>query len=291
MRGLAEFIMRGRWQALAVAALGAGSLLFGWISASAVALVTLRKGLTEGMWLTLWALLPAGLIAWFSGDSGSVLLLLGAFCLAATLRESVSLPLAVVVSVLVGFASGAALLLFSTEFLQQLVEVFNAVITQLEAGLQTDGAVEVSLDRPSTVQIAGMLAAGNSAMTVLSLLLGRYWQALLYNPGGFRREFHELRLPPHWTLGLTILALVLWFALPDYTGWAAVAAVPLMFCGFALVHARAAVAGQGTGWLTALYLLWLVIDPVKLALLGIVVIDAVLNFRGRWKNRREAGGE
>lgn len=291
MRGLAEFIMRGRWQALAVAALGAGSLLFGWISASAVALVTLRKGLTEGMWLTLWALLPAGLIAWFSGDSGSVLLLLGAFCLAATLRESVSLPLAVVVSVLVGFASGAALLLFSTEFLQQLVEVFNTVITQLEAGLQTDGAVEVSLDRPSTVQIAGMLAAGNSAMTVLSLLLGRYWQALLYNPGGFRREFHELRLPPHWTLGLTILALVLWFALPDYTGWAAVAAVPLMFCGFALVHARAAVAGQGTGWLTALYLLWLVIDPVKLALLGIVVIDAVLNFRGRWKNRREAGGE
>jgi len=291
MRGLAEFIMRGRWQALAVAALGAGSLLFGWISASAVALVTLRKGWTEGMWLTLWALLPAGLIAWFSGDSGSVLLLLGAFCLAATLRESVSLPLAVVVSVLVGFASGAALLLFSTEFLQQLVEVFNTVITQLEAGLQTDGAVEVSLDRPSTVQIAGMLAAGNSAMTVLSLLLGRYWQALLYNPGGFRREFHELRLPPHWTLGLTILALVLWFALPDYTGWAAVAAVPLMFCGFALVHARAAVAGQGTGWLTALYLLWLVIDPVKLALLGIVVIDAVLNFRGRWKNRREAGGE
>ena len=66
---------------------------------------------------------------------------------------------------------------------------------------------------------------------------------------------------------------------------------PLMFCGFALVHARAAVAGQGTGWLTALYLLWLVIDPVKLALLGIVVIYAVLNFRGRWKNRREAGGE
>ena len=291
MRGLAEFIMRGRWQALAVAALGAGSLLFGWISASAVALVTLRKGWTEGMWLTLWALLPAGLIAWFSGGSGSVLLLLGTFCLAATLRESVSLPLAVVVSVLVGFASGAALLLFSTEFLQQLVEVFNTVITQLEAGLQTDGAVKVSLDRPSTVQIAGMLAAGNSAMTVLSLLLGRYWQALLYNPGGFRREFHELRLPPQWTLGLTILALGLWFALPNYTGWAAVAAVPLMFCGFALVHARAAVAGQGTGWLTALYLLWLVIDPVKLALLGIVVIDAVLNFRGRWKNRREAGGE
>ena len=59
MRGLAEFIMRGRWQALAVAVLGAGSLLFGWLSAAAVALVTLRKGVTDGSWLVLWALLPA----------------------------------------------------------------------------------------------------------------------------------------------------------------------------------------------------------------------------------------
>ena len=63
MRGLAEFIMRGRWQALAVAVLGAGSLLFGWISASAVALVTLRRGVVTGAWLTLWALLPAALSA------------------------------------------------------------------------------------------------------------------------------------------------------------------------------------------------------------------------------------
>ena len=44
MRGLAEFTMRGRWQALGIAVLGAGSLLFGWISAAAIALVTLRKG-------------------------------------------------------------------------------------------------------------------------------------------------------------------------------------------------------------------------------------------------------
>ena len=44
MRGLAEFIMRGRWQALGVAVLGSGSLLFGWVSAAAIALVTLETG-------------------------------------------------------------------------------------------------------------------------------------------------------------------------------------------------------------------------------------------------------
>ena len=51
MRGLAEFIMRGRWQALGIAVLGSGSLLFGWISAAAIALVTLRKGTASGGWL------------------------------------------------------------------------------------------------------------------------------------------------------------------------------------------------------------------------------------------------
>ena len=63
MRGLAEFIMRGRWQALAVAVLGSGSLLFGWISAAAIALVTLRKGTASGGWLVLWAMLPAAIVA------------------------------------------------------------------------------------------------------------------------------------------------------------------------------------------------------------------------------------
>ena len=79
MRGLAEFIMRGRWQALGIAVLGSGSLLFGWISAAAIALVTLRKGTASGGWLVLWALLPAVIITAMTGDTGSVMLLLGAY--------------------------------------------------------------------------------------------------------------------------------------------------------------------------------------------------------------------
>lgn len=289
MRGLAEFIMRGRWQALAVAALGAGSLLFGWISAAAVALVTLRKGFSDGAWLALWAVLPAGVAAYVSGDIGSILLLLGTLCLALVLRLSVSLALAVSVTVVVGYLSGLLLLWVSADFLQQLTEVFDAVLSQLEEGFNRQGESAVVLSRPNATQIAGMLAAGNSGMTVLSLLLGRYWQALLYNPGGFKREFHALRLPSQWTLGLAVTTLVLWFAVPSLNGWAAISAVPLIFCGFALAHARASMTGQGGGWLTAFYVLWLVLDPVKVALLAVVVIDAFMDFRSRWQ-QRGAGG-
>ena len=95
MRGLAEFIMRGRWQALGIAILGSWSLLFGWISAAAIALVTLRKGTIAGGWLVLWALLPAVVITVMTGDTGGAMLLLGAYGLAVILRESVSLSLAV----------------------------------------------------------------------------------------------------------------------------------------------------------------------------------------------------
>ena len=48
MHGLANFVMRGRWQALLVTVAGAGSLMFCWISAAVVALVTLRKGAGAG---------------------------------------------------------------------------------------------------------------------------------------------------------------------------------------------------------------------------------------------------
>jgi len=281
MRGLAEFIMRGRWQALAVAVLGAGSLLFGWLSAAAVALVTLRKGVGEGGWLVFWALLPAGLAAWMSGDIGSVVLLLGTFSLAVVLRITVSLAMAVLASVVLGAAGGAGLLLFSGEFLEQLVLIFSELIGNLEANLAEGGDV-LTLDRPTPSQVAGILAAGNAVTAVLSLLLARYWQALLYNPGGFKAEFHRLRLPVGATLGIGCVAVVIWLQEPWISGWALVWAVPLMFVGFALVHAWVAKTQRGSGSLVVFYVMWLFFDPAKGLLMGLVMADALLDFRRRW---------
>jgi hypothetical protein len=274
--------MRGRWQALAVAVLGAGSLLFGWISAAAVALVTLRQGVASGGWLVFWALLPAVVVSWLSGDPGSVLLLLGVFVLAVVLRATVSLALAVAASALVGLISGGGLLLIGADFLAQLAEVFAALLEQLQSNVATEESMDLVLSAPSTVQIAGILAAGNAVTAVFSLLLARYWQALLYNPGGFREEFHALRLPPLWTTGLGLLALAVWAQEPWVSGWALVVSVPLMFCGFSLVHAYVAALGRGASSLVIFYLLWLFVDPVKGLLLGCVVADAWIDFRRRW---------
>ena len=282
MRGLAEFIMRGRWQALGVAVLGSGSLLFGWISAAAIALVTLRRGTAAGGWLVLWALLPAVIITAMTGDTGSVMLLAGAFGLAVILRETVNLSLAVMASVPLAVLSGLALIVLNGPFLEELITTFNQALAQLEQDLQQEGSEQLAFNALSVSQVAALLATGNAVIAVLSLMLGRYWQALLYNPGGFGSEFRALKVPQGAVLVMASAALVLWWLGPEWRVWSAVAVLPLTVAGFALVHAYAVRTDKGLGWLTLVYVLWIVLDPVKWLWVACVVIDAFADFRARW---------
>ena len=289
MRGLAEFIMRGRWQALAVAVLGSGSLLFGWISAAAIALVTLRKGTASGGWLVLWAMLPAAIVAAMSGDMGSVMLLLVAFCLSVILRETVSLSLALIASVPLAMLGGLALIALNGPFLEDLVATFNEALRQLEQDMTSEQQGELVFTSLAVPQVGALLAIGNTVVAVLAVLLGRYWQALLYNPGGFGHEFRALRLPQGAVVSLVALGTVLWLQGDEWRVWSAVAVMPLTVVGFALVHAYAAHTDKGVTWLTLMYTLWIVLDPIKWVWLGFVMADVFVDFRARWQNT--SGGD
>lgn len=281
MKGLASFVMRGRFQALLVTVAGAGSLLFCWISAAVLALVTLRKGMGQGAWLLAWAVLPAGALLYAYGDSGPLTLLVGTTILAAVLRQTVNLPLAVLACVPVGAITGLGMVAFGGEYLDQIVAVFGQFLATMEQQL-SQGGEQVVLARPDARQIAGMLAAGTAASSVLCLLLARYWQAALYNPGGFGQEFKALHYPPVVTAGLALAAVALASMGPQYRTWAVICVVPLALVGFALVHARAEWRGQGKGWLIGFYLAWLFLDPVKLLLVFAAIADSWFNFRRRW---------
>ena len=43
--------------------------------------------------------------------------------------------------------------------------------------------------------LSAIFASGFVASLILTLLLARWWQSALFNPGGFRKEFYALRLP------------------------------------------------------------------------------------------------
>lgn len=281
MKGIAAFAMRGRLQALAIAVGGAGSLLFCWISAAVIALVTLRKGAAEGFWLFAWAILPAGLLFYVFGDSGPLTLLIGTLALALVLRGTVSLALTLLASVFLGLAFGVALMLFGGDSLAQLVEMFGQFLTSLEQQA-SQGEQTVQWSRPTATQVAGMLGSGTAVLSVLSVLLGRYWQASLYNPGGFGQEYRALRYPAGVTALLVVAALGLGTLGVEFRTWAMILVIPLSFAGLALVHARVAAKQQGAGWLVWFYIAWVVLDPVKLAVVIFAVLDSWMNFRARW---------
>ena len=273
--------MRGRFQALMVTVAGAGSLLFCWISAAVLALVTLRKGAGAGAGLLAWALLPSGALLYAYGDSGPLTLLVGTTLLAALLRATVNLPLAVLASVPVGFLTGLGVAALGGEYLDQIVAVFGDFIGAMEQQL-SQGAEQVVLARPDARQIAGMLGAGTAASSVLCLLLARYWQAALYHPGGFGQEFRALFYPPVVAGLLALGAVALAGAGAEYRTWAVICVLPLALAGLALVHARAAARGQGKGWLIGFYVAWLFFDPVKLLVVVAAIADSWFKFRRRW---------
>ncbi len=289
MKGLAEFVMRGRFQALLLTVAGAGSLMFCWISAAVIALVTLRKGAGQGAWLLLWALLPSGVLLYAYGDSGPLALLLGTTVLALVLRATVNLPLAVLGSVVVGGVTGLGLMAFAADYLAAIAGGFGEFLAEMEAQLSQGSEQAVQLARPTAAQIAGMLGAGTGMTSVLCLLLARYWQAALYNPGGFGDEFRALRYPLVVSSVLAVASIALASLGLQYRTWAVIALLPLTFAGLALVHARVRHREQGMGWLTGFYAAWLLLDPVKILVVGVAIADSWFDFRQRWSNGTDGG--
>ena len=281
MRDLAEFIMRGRWQALAVAVIGSVLVIAAPVSAAAIALVTLGRSVRDGAWIALWSLLPALLLGWVSGDYGTGLLLLSVFVGAAVLALTYSLSLALVAVVPVSALGGVVLLAFNSAFLDALLMMFDTWIEALESGAD-DGAV-IEIMRPSVPQVAGLMAVGNSLLACLSLLLGRYWQAALYKPGAFGDEFRALRLPSLWAVALVLVVIAGAVGGREVAAWTALAGIPVTICGFALLHHVARDRQLGFGFLAVSYMLWTFVDLLKVGVLIAVLLDAFFDFGRRGK--------
>lgn len=281
MRALAEFVMRGRAQAVSVAMLATTTVLFAWVGAAVVALVILRRGSKEGMNVLLWAMLPALVLASW-GDTGPLATMLGAALAAVVLRVTSSWPLAMMATVASGVITGLALLVFGQAYVEEILRFVGELFTQLES--QAAAGQEVSLPMPSSTQILGLLGLGNATMVAVCLILARWWQALLYNPGGFRTEFHSLRITPSLTVLLLVMGIALSSLGADYRYWALIFSVPFVFAGFALVHGLVAQKQLSGQWLGFFYMAWFIIDPIKLLLILVVVVDSWIDLRGRSTN-------
>ena len=279
MRALAEFVMRGRLQAIGVASLAAASSLFAWVGAAVVALVVLRRGPVQGFVVLGWSLLAALAVALWRGDLGPITALVGAAVAALVLRATVSWPMALAACSAIGLVVAAGFQTIGSGYVDQLLHALNQLFAEMRKQLPPEQ--QPMLRDPVASQVTGLLGLSTTVSCVISLLLARWWQATLYNPGGFRQEFHQLRLPPLLVTGLIACGVLVTLGGEAYYFWAVLFAVPLVVAGFALVHGAVALKGWQRTPLVILYVTWLFSGWVKALLLLLVVIDSWWDFRGR----------
>jgi hypothetical protein len=283
MRALADFIMRGRVQAtLVVAGCAALPFLF-WLSAAAGCLVLLRRGLSDAIGVLAWGILPA-LVWWYFGEPRTLMVLLGSLGLAALLRANWSWSKVLLASIGLGVVYGVVLGIAFGEPLNQLAEAMNRHLPNLLGEIYQRLSPEEQAHLATLIApvLTGLIAALLQAVSVLALMLGRYWQAVLYNPGGFGREFRAVRIPRALALALLACMLVGPHFGPQVAMLTPICSVPLVFAGFALIHGLAARGKLGRFWVVGLYVTFLLfIQLAYLLLVVVAIVDSLIDFRGR----------
>ena len=282
MRRLAEFIMRGRMQAIVVVALASALPMMFWLGAAAASLVLLRRGLNDALSVIVWALLPAVVWVYF-GDPRPILGILGALIIAYTLRATASWSKALLASLLVGVVFAWVLGIAFAQPLADLAAELNEIVAKMLTELYEQLSVDEQLQLQSLIVpvLTGLMAAVLQVLCVLSVLLARYWQAALYNPGGFGHEFKRLRLP-----AVIVFPLVFGMLFAPSLGIQAailtpVCSVPLVFTGLAVVHGLVAKYRLGNFWLIGLYVGMVLFTQLTYPLLVVLaIVDSVFDFRG-----------
>jgi len=278
MRSLAHFVMQGRTQAIMVSAFATGSVFFSWIGAAVIALVTLSKGPRQGLALLGWAAIPGSILVYF-GEISPLATIIGTFIVSMVLWSSRSWSLSLIGATVSGLITGVLLLTIGEAYLQMLLTMLSDMFAQMQQQAVEQGNEDVVLNVPSAVQIAGLIALSNTMTVIVSLIIGRWWQAIVFNPGGFQREFHALRLSPVLVVILLSLGVVTSTLGIDYRFWAVIFALPFVVAGFSLMHAFVARRQLGTTTLVFAYIAWLLIDVFKVALLLVVIVDSWVDLR------------
>ncbi len=305
MRLLASYVMQGRPQAvMAVSLLAILSLLFpplSIVSAAAVALVTLRRGAWDGLIIMVLSGAACAILVLVTfGNAfslvGFVLLIwLPSWVLSLLLRTSNSLALAFLGGLL--FA-GLLIVVYYIQFPDPVSE-WRTMLEPFMHSLEEAQVLETS-QRERLIEIlvnwmTGILATGFFLQMIAAMLLARWWQAMLYNSGGFRAEFHQLRL--HRGLAVATLVVLLMALTGDGQSGSLVnyAAMLLMMAfavhGLALVHSVLDKFSAKAGWLIGIYLLLLfAMLHMVMVLAGAGLVDAWFDFRARLDPGRRTGG-
>ena len=197
---LAEFVMRGPYQALITAGIIGGlaqlMLPLALLSSAIVGLYILRKGDKEGIFVLFGATIVIMIVSFFIQSRPglsyplAIILLLPVYLSTTILRATGSQGLMVVMA-----AGCAAVLAVAVQLLSgDAVAWWSGWLKVAVNGVE--GATYQGFEESGSIQlINGLVAMMLGMATCASVFIARWMQSMLYYPGEFRKEFQVLQIP------------------------------------------------------------------------------------------------
>lgn len=302
MKSLAAYAMRGPSKAIiSVVGLAIASLLLlplswllSYVSAGLVALVTLTQSNRDSILIVLGATAVMVAFTGLTGEPASgvgyvLTVWLPTWLAAQWLKQRNSLGQTLLLIGLVGLLGIVLMFLLMgnpTEwwghyFEQQVLPVLK------QAGMEFP---DEAAFREVLMQMAGYMTGVLMALLVLSaslgVIIGRYWQSVLFQPG-FGQEFRQLRLGTLAALGGLIIVALAQFISGLPGEWLVDAAIVVMtvflFQGLAIGHSLAARSANAQVWVIALYIVLFFTLPYGAVLIAILgMLDNWIDIRRRF---------
>jgi hypothetical protein len=262
---------------------------FALLSGSVIGLIALRKGTNQVMIVFAISAIPATILIQEELGRPAIALplllflslpvILIALLLNKTQSQGVAILTAAVVSAL--FVITLRLVfqdidLFWTEWLGKTVKYVKGATVN---GFTREGSLQF---------VTGLAASMVTLCMVLTTLISRWLQSLAYNPGGFSKEFHSLRIPKATTwITLTILTAYISFTYGKgnlLSDLLMIAAIIYSFQGLATLHGATQTIELPRMWLVITYLSLFLLPRFSIALLALIgLADSHFDFRSRKK--------
>ena len=267
------------------------------VSTAAIALITLRKGTGEGFLVLLISVLAASFLGMFLFGNFQfalaygLILWLPIWLIAILLRVGRQLSLVVEIAVSLGVATVIGFYAFNAEPNLIWSELLNRMLEPMLSSAPEHVSVEDMKKSLNVIAhyMTGIMAAGSVSGLLLGLLLARWWQALLFNPGGFRQEFLTLKTRHAFALGTVAVVIVALMTDGMFSEMAWNVIIPLFvlytFIGTAVFHVLLAARKAGRLLLPLFYVVIFVIPQslIPVALIGLS--DTWLNLRYKILNQ------
>ncbi|MDA3807769.1 MAG: hypothetical protein PF440_07635 [Thiomicrorhabdus sp.] len=294
MLAIAKYSMKGPMQAIIAVCLFAA--LSVWIAplgifvGAIIALVTLKVSVAEGFKTLVWGAASQVLLtvmisgAYWPAIVSVLEYMLPVWLMSVVLRQTDSLASALQTAMIM---TGLAVLGFHL-MIPNPAEWWLALFNQHAVPVLEAAEVVYQPDVISgMVKMVTMLLAVFAVILWFSILtMGRWWQSELYNPGQFKVDFYQLKLPKstaYVAILLAIFGLVSGQSAGLVYDLSGIVIVGLMFQGVAIAHQTVSIKQLHKAWLVGLYFLLFLFPQTMLILATIGLVDTWVDFRNRWE--------